>query len=261
MKLFYKGSLYETYSNENSYFMRYMRSDKLDYSNIDVSDTYRDWLEDHYPDELAEYDPSEYFDGYEFNEKFPEIGNEFQNLFEKGKISIKENFGGYTKGSMSLDSKKYLPRTTWLLHFSDNARDIARNGFIYGADEMDRLALTTNFSDKTRFAHKGYNFAFTVPSRDASNAASEGKYGREAVMFMSSGVKTYHYGDEEHQVVFWGNSVKEFVYIANEDGTWIVKGNYRNDRDYYKNDDLDNVVRWIIENYQQYKNKITWTVK
>src|SRR4051812_38904112 len=99
---------------------------------------------------------------------------------------------------------------------------------------MDKLGLTKYIGDNEK-KYAGYNFAFEALGRDANWSASQGKYGKHAVLFQNSGVHCYHYGDEETQIVFYGADVspKNIIYLRNEGGDWQVMPAYEiRGRDY-----------------------------
>lgn len=158
---------------------------------------------------------------------------------------------------MSVD--KRIPRTTWLIHFSDSAHEIFYYGFKYGTDDMSKLGLTTHFyTGRGMKSGQGWNFAFIANRiRDILKAFRNGrnKYGKNAVMFMSSGVEVDHYGDEETQVIFQGKDVnpRDMVYLRDDGGTWEVMPR-NGSRPVYKNDEIENVIKWVESNYQQYRN-------
>jgi len=163
----------------------------------------------------------------------------------------------------SMDYRSYV-KPTWLIHFTDDARSIADNGFEFGHEEMDRgLHLTTNKGE--RRSGPGYNFAFEVSD---SNALSGDKYGDEAVVFWGDGVKVYHYGDEEDQVIFWGKNVdpRMIFPITKSDGSWVVEHPGRDEPlygvppyyaepdDKFEDPDLSDVIDWVINNYRMLQN-------
>lgn len=254
----------ETYSNENSILRDYMRDNDVDIYNSDVNWAYVNWLKNNYPDEIAEFNSDDIFDTDEFNKKYPEILKEFIESIKKNKneeYSSAVSHSGYTKAHMSLRNNQVLPRNTWLIHFSNNVDDIVKEGFKFGAEDISNLALTTQFADSVRKKYPGYNFAFALQdSSDWNYAAESLNYGEDAVMFQSSGIRMDHYGDDEVQTVFYGPNVKEFVYLGTGENTeWCVMTN--TGKEIYGNDDFKKVVYWVVNNYQQYKNKITWRVK
>lgn len=148
--------------------------------------------------------------------------------------------------------KGFLPPTTWLVHFSDHAQDVAVTGLSQGQDQMDRLALTTHQSDYDK-SRGGYNFAFTAGSRYAIASARTGKYGKHAVMFQAAGVPVYHNSDEEDQVVLWGANVPaEKMVLLTNDGDWSVHAK-RGKRDVLYTGDIKACMDWVVKNYRQYR--------
>ena len=148
--------------------------------------------------------------------------------------------------------KGYLPPTTWLIHFTNTAEEVASDGLTQGQGDIDKLALTVHQS-KSDKQYGGYNFASTADGRHAQQAARNGKYGHDAVMFQASGVPVYHYSDEEDQVVVWGKDVpaSRMVLLANEDGEWLVRSR-KGSRDPFKGE-FRTVVAWVMKNYNQYR--------
>ena len=144
-----------------------------------------------------------------------------------------------------------LPGNTWLVHFSDDADSIKQEGFTYGVDQMDKLGLTTYFG-KSAKEHGGYNFAFLADSRDASSAANGGKYGSDAVLFRATGLKVYHHGDQETQIIFYGKDVNpnDIVLLSKDGGDWQVVGGERGF--VFESENFSDIVNWVEKNYSQY---------
>lgn len=257
-------SLYEKYSENNRAFLNYMKQ-------ADSFDPYNSWFyvckwceRNDYMDEVSEAAGEEVSDADEMMEHEPE-------LFYKLDKSVQETIAEWatskhmaddpadapTGAHMSLNKTRLLPRTTWLVHFTDDPYSIYREGFTKGMDQMDRLGLTTWFGTEAK-KYGGYNFAFEADSRYADWAAHKGLYGTAGVMmFQNSGVHCHHYGDEEDQVVFWGADVdpRDIVLITKEDGDWCVKSN--RDLGGEREDNLfkgtfENAVKWVKTNHRQY---------
>ena len=145
-----------------------------------------------------------------------------------------------------------LIKNQWLIHFTDNANDIAKEGFKYGIDEMEKLGLTCHLSEFEK-KYGGYNFAYTLSDFPKYAKKSSGyKYGKEAVVFNASGIKVWHYGDEEPQVIFYGNTAKNIIPITSgENAEFAIYS--KDNKILYENDDLKNVVYWLIKNFNQYR--------
>lgn len=145
-----------------------------------------------------------------------------------------------------LDYRGFV-KPTWLVHFTDEPWAIEREGFSYGHDEAYNLGLTT--WKRNRKEGPGYNFSFETGTRDAAHKARTGDYGKHAVVFFGGGVKAYHSGDEEHQIIVWGPSVKKDMIfpIYKIDGEWQVHNDV--DRIVYSGE-FEDAVGWIENNYR-----------
>lgn len=148
-----------------------------------------------------------------------------------------------------LDFKSVI-KPGWLVHFTNDAESIRNRGFMYGHDEFRGLGLTTHKTEERRRDHPGFNFAFEIDTRDLSNAARSGKYGKEAVVFWGGGVKAFHYGDEENQIIFWGPSVNRSMIfpIRREYDNWVVEA--ENGRTMVESEDFNDVVGWVVQNWR-----------
>lgn len=265
INLIENAELDEKYTANNSYLMKYMRDKEFDpYSNwwavckwIDQNDMLDDVSqivghEINSADDLDEEEPALYYKlPPEVQKKCSEWVVEYMMAHDPAEAP--------TWAHMSLNQPKLLPRETWLVHFSDNALDIAYNGFIYGVDQMDRLGLTCYLGGAEK-KYGGYNFAFIADSRDAKFAATKRKYGEHAVMFQNSGVSTYHYGDDENQVMFHGADVvpKDIVFLKNDGGDWhVIPKNRSINRDYLFKGTFETCVEWVEKNFNQYRRAIT----
>ncbi len=149
-----------------------------------------------------------------------------------------------------------LVKNQWLIHFTNEPWGIAKNGFARGVSELDKLHLTTRLGEFDK-KYGGYNFAFRADIYNRYAKGRQGyKYGNEAVMFIGSGIEITHHGDEEPQVIFWGKKAKNIVPITLEYGEDYTVHNIKKGGVVYKNQDLDDVVSWVMRNYDRYKNVI-----
>ena len=271
----------EKYTADNTYLKKYLQKGGVDIdpymvwgSESIVDPSVLDWLADKHPDVIKqlmqqvgvdepedlelETDPSM------VHELDPRLQQEYTDWVEDDYVEWYQKHDPAMAPSTSFyDTPTLLKRETWLVHFSDDAYGIANKGFKYGVDQMDQLGLTTHLGDQAK-KYGGYNFAFEAGSRYANNAASESKYGGEAVMFTNSGVKAYHWGDEEDQVMFWGADVdpRGIIYIAKEYDNWCVQShpNSRRSTDkecLHSSEDFNEVTDWIEKNWRQYSKIIT----
>lgn len=263
----------EVYSKDNKYLLDYMRSAEFDpWQNWWAVCR---WLEQHDHLDLVNAaikaedpnaDPVDSAD--ELNDQydaqiFHELPQDIQKECAEWVIDYMRQHDpaeAPTWAHMDLQNKNLLPRQTWLIHFSDNAREIAYNGFKYGIDQMDQLGLTTWFKDEAK-RHGGYNFAYTVDYLIGSRLGNsyESNYGKHAVMFQNSGVHGFHYGDDEDQVIFWGADVRphNIVWLYNDHGTWQVLSKTKGGDPVYQDENITKVVKWVMANFAQYRKVLT----
>jgi hypothetical protein len=154
------------------------------------------------------------------------------------------------------DNSPELIRNTWCVHFTNDAAGIVKNGFKYGVSDYSKLGLTTLMDDDDK-KYGGYNFAYTVYDFDKYyRRNNDFKYGEEIVIFIASGLKVWHYGDEEPQVIFLGKDAKNIVQIHRDRDERFIIYNKKTNRELIKSDYLLEVAQWITNNYNQYKNVI-----
>jgi hypothetical protein len=158
-----------------------------------------------------------------------------------------------------LDDDKIV-KNKWLIHFTNNAEEIAREGFTKGVNDITKLGLTTRLSDIDK-QFGGYNFAYLLGDyvKYSREMYSGYKYGKEAVLFRASGIKTNHSGDREPQVIFYGNTAKNIIPIKKTNkGEYGEYGIYdmRDGKLLYENNNLSKVVNWVVKNYDQYRSRL-----
>ncbi len=160
-----------------------------------------------------------------------------------------------------------LIKNRWLIHFTGDADSIQRQGFTTGMDDLQQLGLT----DYIDVQHKpgGYNFAFLLDDfdhygRDPMDYRSGWKYGPEAVLFRADGLRVWHSGDGEPQVIFWGADATDVVVL--EPSGFTVRGEEQDgwvpvpcggQEPPYGAEDLSAVVQWVVDNFDQYRNVLT----
>lgn len=201
-------------------------------------------------------------------------GNHLKSYRKKFPDAYRE-FAQWARASIGTDGESDAPpwvfmdfqrvvRNEWLVHFSDEADNVYHGGFKYGVDVnyKERLGLSTNFSDKSRKSSPGFNFAFLATdaaragrSSGPGHGRNEFKYGKEAVMFQATGLLVWHHGDEEKQVIYLGKTAYNKVYIYKHGDEWSA-GSRPAGAPIYHNEDFNQVVLWVIENYDQYRNSL-----
>lgn len=156
-----------------------------------------------------------------------------------------------------------MVKNEWLIHFSNNANKISYQGFKHGTEDFDNLAYS--YAGETEGKFEGYDFAYTLEGAKHYAFLSRGawgripKYGKEAVIFRASGVKLWHHGDQEEQVIFWGPSAKDIIYLEFDEETseWYISSTKKHGQVLYKNEDIDEVISWIQNNYDQYRKHLS----
>ena len=248
----------ELYTDNNTYFKHYMKDQPISMNDY-AWEKFKHWADqiDLFVDpSLEQYEYVLNSDDYD---DFYNLPPKVQQMFKKELERYPEHYYGHdlpTWMHMDLRKPQLLNRQTWLIHFSDNAYEIAKNGFKYGVEDMERLGLTRQYTNDSK-RHGGYNFAFLADSKDVKNNIQRGSYGRDAVMFQNSGVHCYHENDRENQVVFFGKDVdpKNIILIEKYDGDWSVKphpGKNINREYVVKFEDINAVIQWVQKNHQQY---------
>ena len=140
-----------------------------------------------------------------------------------------------------------IVKNEWCIHFGSDSEKIAREGFTGGTPEIENLAYTNAGAQKTS---AGYDFAFLINDRSVDYNG----YGDEAVIFRTSGIEIYHYGDNQNQVLFWGPNVKSFIPIHQDNGDWVVYG--QNGQVLVRCGRPSEIALWATENLPQYRKQI-----
>ena len=140
-----------------------------------------------------------------------------------------------------------IVKNEWCIHFGSDSESIAQEGFTGGTPDIDRLAYTNAGTQKSS---AGYDFAFLIDDRSVDYS----EYGDEAVIFRTSGVEVFHYGDNQNQVVFWGPNVKNFIPIHQDNGDWVVYG--QNGQVLVRCGRPSEIALWATENLPQYRKQI-----
>lgn len=180
-----------------------------------------------------------------------------KDLKDFEEYAIRQDVDEMSPSTAFFDFYKIVPRTTWLVHFSKNIDKILKNGLICGHEDMQTLGLTTRFSN-VKNCRPGWNFGFEWDSKYANAAVRDRKYGDDFVMFQSAGVKAWHNGDEEDQIIFWGASIKNIVPVfKNSSGDFEVTLNTDSNK-ILVSGDFEKVTEWIYRNFKTYQKKIAY---
>ena len=153
-----------------------------------------------------------------------------------------------------------VERNTWMIHFTgeDNRDQIIKSGFKRGVGDPMFVSWSTGFYDMIpgEDAKNKYHFAYTVDYL-LKEPDKFWRYGYSAVMFRASGITMYHYADREMQTVFSSPTAKDFVPID-----WLDENNaiVRGGKKTLKKGPLDEVMKWVVANYNQYRKVFSLNV-
>lgn len=192
---------------------------------------------------------------------------------------------GFAWSEDSEDGKEIV-KNEWMIHFSNDATKIAKEGFTQGNDYSGKLKSATYRRSKT---DGGYNYAYL-----ASDVISHGYWkflnylkDRQTpfIMFKGNGYRFYHDQDGEDQVVF--NNIQsgtkvlimslydQWCVLSTDNPDWknrkqdinpkpederFALNNTRNILDgiLYSDEDIDKVIKWVMTNFEQYRNKFNY---
>lgn len=181
---------------------------------------------------------------------------------------------------------KEIVHNEWMVHFSDYADKIAKEGFTKGNDYEGKLKSATYQRGKTE---GGYNYAYLASDVIGGKGYKFLDYLKERetpfVMFKGNGYRFHHNQDEEDQVVLNNIQKGTMVFVRRLYDQWCVLStanpNWKNrtkdinprpeDERFamynprniiegilYSDDDIDNVIKWVVNNFDQYRSKIKY---
>ena len=181
---------------------------------------------------------------------------------------------------------KEIVHNEWMVHFSDYADKIAKEGFTQGNDYDGKLKSATYQRGKTE---GGYNYAYLASDVIGSKGSKFLDYLKERetpfVMFKGNGYRCHHNQDEENQVVLNNIQKGTMVFVRRLYDQWCVLStanpNWKNrtkdinprpeDERFamynprniievilYSDDDIDKVIKWVMNNFDQYRTKIKY---
>lgn len=167
-------------------------------------------------------------------------------------------------------TKPKIIQSKWLVHIGKEI--IYSQGFkrAFPKDAMRYLYMTGDFNFPK--CDEGYSFAFDADDKyldDRVKKLCHGKVTDDAIMFIASGIKTQNtvHNDYGEEVIFFNKSAHDFVRIINNYNygeenfphKWNVISNDLNKfwKPLYSNNSLERVVKWVKENYVQYRKELS----
>lgn len=188
--------------------------------------------------------------------------------------------------SDEVEDGKEIVHDEWMVHFSDYADKIAKEGFTKGNDYDGKLKSATYQRGKTE---GGYNYAYLASDVIGGKGYKFLDYLKERetpfVMFKGNGYRFHHNQDEEDQVVLNNIHKGTMVFVRRLYDQWCVLStanpnwkkrtkdinpksederfamyNPRNiiEGILYSDDDINKVIKWVVNNFDQYHNKIKY---
>lgn len=188
--------------------------------------------------------------------------------------------------SEDVEDEKEIVHDEWMIHFSDDAPKISQEGFTQGNDYDSKPKSATYRRNKTE---GGYNYAYLATDVLSHPYGKFFKYLKKRltpfVMFKGNGYRFHHDLDEEDQVVFNNVQKDTKVLIMSRYDQWCVlsttspnwkqrnkdidpkpedkrfaMNNVRNivDGVIYSDDDINKVIKWVMTNFEQYRNKLKY---
>lgn len=185
------------------------------------------------------------------------------------------------------EDEKEIIHNEWMIHFSDDAQKISKEGFIQGNDYNGKIKSATYRKNKVE---GGYNYAYLAS--DVLNTPNESSFmeyliNRETsfIMFKGNGYRFYHSQDKEKQVVFNNIQQNTKVFVKKLYDQWCVlltsdpewKRREKDidpkpeDKEYamnnprnifncvlYSDEDINRVIKWVMTNFEQYRNKFKY---
>lgn len=227
--------------------------------------------------------------GFSVERQDEAIDEYLDNRMSKIRNDFKKRNYEETRGlawSDDAEDGKEIVHNEWMVHFSDYADKIAKEGFTKGNDYDGKLKSATYQRGKTE---GGYNYAYLASDVIGGKGYKFLDYLKERetpfVMFKGNGYRFHHNQDEEDQVVLNNIQKGTMVFVRRLYDQWCVLStanpNWKNrtkdinprpeDERFamynprniiegilYSDDDIDKVIKWVMNNFDQYRTKIKY---
>ena len=227
--------------------------------------------------------------GFSVERQDEAIDEYLDNRMSKIRNDFKKRNYEETRGlawSDDAEDGKEIVHNEWMVHFSDYADKIAKEGFTKGNDYEGKLKSATYQRGKTE---GGYNYAYLASDVIGGKGYKFLDYLKERetpfVMFKGNGYRFHHNQDEEDQVVLNNIQKGTMVFVRRLYDQWCVLANVNpnwknrtkdinprpederfamyNPRNIiegilYSDDDIDKVIKWVMNNFDQYRSKIKY---
>lgn len=164
--------------------------------------------------------------------------------------------GQYGKGHLNTKYKAYnyfepkgIVHNVWAIHYTnlEGYEGIQSRGFRIGVSDYDALAYSQGYYNYEPPRKSGWNFALPIDNKYLGDDLG---YGDCGFVIKTDGVRAYHKGDQDDEIIFKGCMVKKKIpFVYDEDYCcWILSGfgyNYKGQKlpnGAYYDEELEQVV-------------------
>ena len=204
-------------------------------------------------------------ESYSKQEKEQMLVDLYNYLSQEPTDDIYDN-GIYGKGYINTNYKAYnyfepksIVHNVWAIHYTnvEGLEGIQKRGFRIGVSDNDALAYSREYYNNEPPRKSGWNFALPI---DNKYLGEDLGYGDCGFVIKTDGVRAYHKGDHDDEIMFKGCMVKKkypFVYDEDYD-CWILydmEDEYTSDnmpRGAYYDEELGQVVFEDVNSLIQY---------
>lgn len=173
----------------------------------------------------------------------------------------------YHAAQKELDGVSFI-KPCWLIHgtFPREACDIIINGFSNGISKEGLNRSNLTYSNNAPHSDEGYSYAYKA--EDFFN-----KRGVDMcyILFWSSGVEYFNRMDGEYQILFHNKNTKNRIMIYEWNGEENIQGDEKfktfREKQLYGVGNVNNkplfvgklgdVIKWVITNFEQYRDNLT----
>lgn len=128
-----------------------------------------------------------------------------------------------------------IVHNVWAVHYTnlEGYEGIQSRGFRIGVHNYDELAYSANYYDDNTHRKSGWNFALPIDNKYLGDDLG---YGDCGFIIKTDGVRAYHKGDHDDEIIFKGCMVKKkYPFVYDEDYNCWILSNFNFD---YNGDDL-----------------------
>jgi len=158
------------------------------------------------------------FEAYQQKSTEQMLSDLFKYLSQSPSVDIRDN-----KGMLKTHYAAYnyfepigIVHNIWAIHYTnlESFENILQDGFTHGCADLDKLAYSDGKAD-TSVKNYGWNFALPV---DGKYLGEDLGYGDCGFLIRTDGVRAFHKGDGDDEIIFKDCHVKEKIpFVYDED--------------------------------------------